>query len=155
MEIAHQLGELFLGAVPTVIIFFLLYLFLRWAFFTPILKAMAERQALIEGARADAARVESEAKQELDTYHQALKSAMAKIYAEQEAARQAVLDERAQLLRAMRNRSQEEVAEAKKKLAADLTVTRAEIERQTPALANDIARIILERRPPSSAGVRP
>ena len=153
MEIAHQLGELFLGAVPTVIIFLLFYLFLRWAFFTPILKAMAERQALIEGARADAARVESEAKQELDTYNQALKSALAKIYAEQEAARQAVLDERAQLLRAMRNRSQEEVAEAKKKLAADLAAARAEIERQTPALASDIARIILERHPPSSAGV--
>jgi len=154
MEIAHQLGELFLGAVPTVIIFLLFYLFLRWAFFTPILKAMAERQALIEGARADAARVESEAKQELDTYNQALKSALAKIYAEQEAARQAVLDERAQLLRAMRNRSQEEVAEAKKKLAADLAAARAEIERQTPALANDIARIILEPRSPSSSGAR-
>ncbi len=74
MEIAHQLGELFLGAVPTVIIFLLFYLFLRWAFFTPILKAMAERKALIEGARAEAAKIEAEAKQELDTYNQAIKS---------------------------------------------------------------------------------
>ena len=93
--------------------------------------------------------MESEAKQDLDTYNQALKSALAKIYAEQEAARQAVLDERAQLLQAMRSRSQEEVTEAKKKIAADLAAARAEIERQTPALANDIARIILERRSPS------
>ena len=50
----------------------------------------------------------------------------------------------------MRSRSQEEVNEAKKKIAADLAVARAEIERQTPALANDIARTILERRPPSA-----
>jgi F-type H+-transporting ATPase subunit b len=154
MEIAHQLGELFLGAIPTVIIFLLFYLFLSWAFFTPIQKAMAERKAAIEGARSEAARVEAEAKHELDTYNQALKSALAKIYEEQEAARQAVLDERAQLLRAMRTRSQEEVSEAKKKVAADLEAARAEIERQTPALASEIARSILERRPPSGAGVR-
>lgn len=154
MEIAHQLGELFLGAVPTVIIFLLFYLFLRWAFFTPIQKAMAKRKALIEGARAEAAKVEAEAKQELDTYNQALKSALAKIYEEQEAARQAVLEERAQLLRAMRNRSQEEVAEAKKKIAADLEAARADVEKQLPALADEIARVILERRSPIPAGVR-
>lgn len=154
MEIAHQLGELFLGAVPTVIIFLLFYLFLRWAFFTPIQKAMVKRKALIEGARAEAAKVEAEAKQELDTYNQALKSALAKIYEEQEAARQAVLEERAQLLRAMRNRSQEEVTEAKKQIAADVAAARTEIERQMPALADEIARAILERRSPIPAGVR-
>jgi F-type H+-transporting ATPase subunit b len=154
MVIAHQLGELFLGAVPTVIIFLLFFVFMRWAFFNPILKAMAERKALIDGARAEAAKVEAEARQELDTYNQALKSALAQIYEEQEHARQAVLDERAQLLRAMRNRSQDEVNEAKKKIAADLAAARAEIERQTPALADEIARIILEPRSPSSVGVR-
>lgn len=154
MEIAHQLGELFLGAIPTVIIFLLFYLLLNWAFFTPIQKAMSERKAAIEGARSEAARVEAEAKQELDTYNQALKSALGKIYEEQEAARQAVLDERAQLLRAMRSRSQEEVSEAKKKIAADLESARVEIERQTPTLASEIARSILERRPPAGSGVR-
>jgi F-type H+-transporting ATPase subunit b len=154
MEIAHQLGELFLGAIPTVIIFLLFYAFLRWAFFAPIQKAMAERRAAIEGARADAAKVEAEAKHELDTYNQTLKSALSKIYGEQEVARQAVLDERAQLLKAMRTRSQEEVTEAKKKIATDAAAARAQIEIETPALANDIARMILERRSPSPTGVR-
>jgi hypothetical protein len=41
MEILRQLGDLFLQAVPTVIIVFLFYVFMRWAFFTPIQKAMA------------------------------------------------------------------------------------------------------------------
>lgn len=153
MEIAHQLGELFLGAVPTVIIFLLFFAFLRWAFFIPILKAMAERKALIEGARGEAARVEGEARQEQEAYNQALKSALAKIYEEQEQARQAVLDERAQLLRAMRSRSQDEVNEAKKQIASDLAGSRVEIERQTPALADQIARSILERRSPAPTSV--
>jgi len=129
MQIAHQLGELFLGAVPTVIIFLFFFLFLRWAFFAPIQKAMAERKALIEGARAEAATVEAAAKRELDTYTQALRSARAEVYKEQEDARQIVLDERAQLLKAMRARSQDEVSEAKKKIAAETTAARAEIEK--------------------------
>src|SRR6266481_1782567 len=82
MEILHQLGELFLEAVPTVIIVFLFYLFMRWAFFGPIQKAMAERSARIEGARAEAAKVEAEARQELDAYNEALKKARAQICAE-------------------------------------------------------------------------
>lgn len=154
MEIARQLGELFLGAVPTVIIFLLFYWFLSWAFFAPIQTAMAERRAAIEGARAEAAKIEAEAKHELDTYNQALRTALSKIYGEQEMARQAVLDERAQLLRAMRTRSQEEVTEAKKKIAAEVAAARVEIERQTPALADEIARSILKRPAPSPAGVR-
>ncbi len=148
MEILHQLGELFLEAVPTIIVVLLFYAFLRWAFFGPIQKAMAERAARIEGARAEAASVEAAAKQELDTYHEALRKARAEIYAEQEAARQAALDERAKLLKVMRSRSQEDVAAAKKRIAADVAEARAEIERQAPALANQIARTILDK--PSS-----
>ena len=89
MELLHQLGELFLEAVPTVVIVLLFYFFLRWAFFTPIQKAMADRDALIDGARAEAAQAESAAKQELDAYGDALKKARAEIFAEQEVARQA------------------------------------------------------------------
>ena len=154
MEILHQLGELFLGAVPTIVLFLLFYAFLRWAYFTPIQKAMADRKARIEGARAEAATVEASARRELDAYNAALRKARGEIYAEQEAAREAALNERTQLLRAMRMRSREEVDEAKERIAADFVAARAEIERQTPALASEIARVILQRRPPSREGVR-
>ena len=155
MEILHQLGALFLQAVPTVIIVFLFYLFMRWAFFTPIQKAMAERSAKIEGARAEALAVEAAAKQDLDNYNDALRKARGEIYLEQEAARQAVLDERAKNLKAMRTLSQKEVAEAKKKIEAELGEARKEVERQTPELAGAIARSILENRSPSRGGPRP
>jgi len=152
MDIFQQLGELFLEAVPTVIIVFLFYLFIRWAFFGPIQKAMAERSARIEGARAEAAKVEAEARQELDAYNEALKKARAEIYAEQEAARQAVLEDRAKLLKAMRSRAMEEVAAAKKKIAAEFDTARAELERQAPELAGQIARAILETPTPLRGG---
>jgi F0F1-type ATP synthase membrane subunit b/b' len=148
MEILHQLGELFLEAVPTVVIVLLFYFFLRWAFFTPLQKAMAERSAKIEGARAEAAAAEAEAKQELDSYNDTLRKARGEIYVQQEGARKVVLDERARLLKAMRGRAQEDVAAAKKRIAGELEAGRKEVERQTPALASEIARGILEN--PSS-----
>jgi F0F1-type ATP synthase membrane subunit b/b' len=148
MEILHQLGELFLQAVPTVVIVFLFYFFMKWAFFTPIQKAMAERSARVEGARKEAAEIEAAAKKELDDYNEALRKARGEIYAEQETARQAVLDDRARLLKAMRARTQEMVEAAKKRIAADFAASRAEVERTSPMLANEIVRMILEK--PSS-----
>lgn len=150
MEILHQLGTLFLDAVPTIIVVLLFYWFLRWAFFQPIQKAMAERTARMEGARAEAAAVESAARQELDTYHEALRRARAEIYGQQEAARQEALEGRAKLLKAMNARAQEEVKAAKGRIAADLASARAQVEREMPALAAEIARAIVER--PSSLG---
>jgi F0F1-type ATP synthase membrane subunit b/b' len=151
MEILHQLGELFLEALPTVFIVLIFFVFLRWAFFQPIQKAMAERDARIEGARAEAATVEAAARQELDAYRDALRKARSEIYAEQETSRQAALGSRAQLLKAMRSRAQEDVASAKKRIAAEVAAARAQVEIETPALASNIARIILER-PSSSPG---
>src|SRR5579862_1808695 len=148
MELLHQLGNLFLEAVPTIVIVLLFYFFLRWAFFTPIQKAMADREALIEGARAEAAQAESAAKQEMDAYGDALKKARAEIFAEQEAVRQAALDERAKLLKAMRMREQEEVQKAKAQISADLAAARLEIERDIPELAGNIARVVLQRPSP-------
>ena len=145
MDILHQLGELFLEAVPTVVLVFLFYLFTRWAFFKPIEKAMNERSALIEGARAEAARFEAEAKQELDTYNQGLADARRQIFSEQEQARNSVLEERVRLLKAMRSRTQEEVAAAKKRIGAEFANAQRELEEQVPELGAQIARSIMER----------
>jgi F0F1-type ATP synthase membrane subunit b/b' len=142
-ELFQQLGQLFLQAVPTVVIVLFFFLFMKWAFFGPVQKAMAERTAHIEGVRAEAALVEAAARQELDTYNEELRKVRGEIYAEQEAARQAILDERARLLKAMRARAQEDVDTAKKQIAVDMPSARAEIERQTPALASEIAHILL------------
>jgi len=145
MDILHQLASLVIAALPTVVIVLVFYVFLRWAFFTPILKAMAERKARIEGARAEAAAVEATTKHELDTYNEAMRKARQEVYGRQEAARQSVLDERAQLIRAMRTRAQEEVTAAKEKFAAELAAASAAIEPQTAALAREIARMIVEK----------
>ena len=154
MVVLHQLAILFLDAVPTIVLFLLFYAFMRWAFFLPMQKTMAERAARIEGARAEAAQVEAEAKHELDTYHEALRRARAEIYSQQEAARQVELDNRAKLLKATQRRAQEEVDAAKKRIDADFNAARAQVEAETPELAKEIVRMILKGPQPTRAGAR-
>ncbi len=60
-EIVHQLGELFLQAVPTVLIVLAFYLILRALFFRPLLAVMAERDARTVGARKAAEAAEAAA----------------------------------------------------------------------------------------------
>src|SRR2546428_7241061 len=147
MEILSQLGELFLQALPTVIIVFLFYLFLRSNFFQPLERVLAERWARTEGARRAAEASQAAAQEKLRAYQEALKKARTEIYAEQEAARRAVLEERTALIRNARSRAAEEVRAAKEKISADLAAARAEIQLASETLAEEIARVILERRP--------
>src|SRR6266852_7293283 len=149
MELLHQLGELFLQAVPTVVILFLFYLFLRANFFRPLERVLAERSARTEGARRAAEMSLAAAQEKLRAYHDASKKARTAIYTEQETARRSLLEERTALLRDTRNRSNDEVRAAKAKISAEVATARAELEKSSPALAGEIARVILERRPPA------
>jgi F0F1-type ATP synthase membrane subunit b/b' len=110
---------------------------------------MDERVRRIDGAKAEAAAAQAAAREELDRYHDALKKARAEVYLEQESARQAVLDERAKLLRTLRARTLEMVQEAKARIDAESQTARAEIEKQTPVLAGQISKMILERSAPA------
>jgi F0F1-type ATP synthase membrane subunit b/b' len=152
MGILHQLAILFLDAAPTVVLFLLFYAFMRWAFFLPMQRTMAERAARMEGARAEAAAVEAEARHELDAYHEALRKARAEIYSQQEAARQAALDDRAKLLKAWRARTEEEVAAAKKRIDEDFNAAMAQVEAEAPELAREIVRTILKSPSPTRVG---
>ena len=147
MEIFNQLGELFLAAVPTVIIVFLFYLFMRWSFFKPMERVLSERRKRAEGARieAEASRVAAHEKQRL--YNETLRKARAEIFAEQESLRRRVLDERQSAINAARAAAQAALQEAKKGIAADVKTARAELEQSKDTLANDIAEAILAGRP--------
>ncbi len=147
MEILHQLGELFLQSVPTIIIVFLFYLVLRVTFFQPLDRVLAERRARTEGARRAAESAQAAAQEKQRAYLDALQKARSEIYAEQEAARRAVLDERAGLIRGTRTRSSETIRAAKEMLGADLAAARTALEADAQSLAGEIARAILERRP--------
>ena len=143
--ILGQLKDLFLSATPTVIIVFLFFLFLRWAFFGPMERILAERAARTQGARREAEAAQAAAAEKAKAYGEAFRKARAELYAEQEAARRKVLDERLDLVKETRNRAQEVIRSAKERIAREATEARRQLEGESEALGTEIARAILGR----------
>ena len=146
-EIVHQLGELFLQAVPTVLIVLLFYLVLRGLFFKPLLRVMAEREARTAGARKAAEVAQAAAAEKVKQYQEALRRARGQVYAEQEAARKKLLDDRAAQLKDARGKAAIEVASAKERMTQDLVEARRDIEASVAQLAAEIARRVLQVPP--------
>jgi F-type H+-transporting ATPase subunit b len=143
MEILNQLGELFLAAVPTVIIVFLFYFFLRWSFFKPMERVLAERHKRAAGARQEAEASRAAVEEKLRAYNDALRKARSELFVEQEAARRIVLEERQALISGARIAAQKTLQEAKKTIAADMEEAWAELEQSSGVLASEIAETIL------------
>jgi len=76
--IVGQLGELFLQAVPTVLIILLFYIILRALFFKPLLQVMAERDSRTAGAQKAAEAAQVAAAEKVKQYQDALKQARRK-----------------------------------------------------------------------------
>jgi F-type H+-transporting ATPase subunit b len=147
VEILSQLGDLFLAAVPTVIIVFLFYFFMRWSFFKPMERVLSDRHKRAEGARQEADASRAAVQEKLRSYNEALRKARAEMFATQEVARRLVLEERQGAVTAARAAAQRNIQEAKKSLAVEVEAARAQLEQSSDVLANEIAEAILAGGP--------
>jgi F-type H+-transporting ATPase subunit b len=148
--IVHQLGELFLQAVPTVLIILLFYFILRAVFFKPLLAVMAERDARTVGAQKASEAAQAAAAEKVKQYQDALRQARGQVYAEQEAARKKLLDERTAQIKDARTKAASEVSAAKARVAAELAAARREVETSVAQLSAEIARRILQTPRPGA-----
>ncbi len=146
-HLVHQIGELFLRAVPVAVIVLLFYFIMRSIFFGPLLKVMAERAARTLGAQKAAEAAQAAAAEKVRQYEEALKQARAKVYAEQEAGRKKFMDERAAILKDARGKSDAEVKTAKERVAGEFAGAKKELETTTGQLAAEIARRVLLASP--------
>jgi F-type H+-transporting ATPase subunit b len=143
-DLVHQLGELFLGAVPVALIVLVFYLVLRSLFFQPLLKVMAERDARTLGAQKSAEAAQAAAAEKIRQYEEALKQARAEVYAEQEAARKKLMEERAAFLKEARAKAAAEANAAKEGFDREFTVAKKELEATAVQLSVEIARRVLQ-----------
>jgi F-type H+-transporting ATPase subunit b len=148
-ETLQQLGELLLGAVPTVILLALLYALYTAIVHKPLQRVLAERRSKTEGAveksRADIAAAEARTAE----YEQKLREARAAVFRAQEARRQAVLQARTHALNDTRARAQAQVQAAKKDIEDDRAAAQAGLQREVGELAQEIMRRVLQ---PAGAG---
>ncbi|GAC1622717.1 MAG: hypothetical protein NVS9B13_15780 [Candidatus Acidiferrum sp.] len=142
-EIVHQIGELFLQAVPTALIVLVFYFVLRGLFFQPLLKVMAEREARTSGAQKDAETAQAAAAEKIKQYQETLRNARARVYSEQEAARKKLLEIRAGQLKEAHTQAAGEVSAAKKRVGDEMSTARKDLEATIGQLSAEIARRIL------------
>lgn len=148
-ETLRQLGELLLGAVPTVILLALLYALYTQIVHKPLRAVLEERRSKTEGAveksRADIAAAEARTAE----YEQKLREARASVFRAQEARRQAALQARTNAVSAARTKAQAQVQSAKKDIEADRAAAQAGLQADVAALAQEIVRRVLQ---PAGAG---
>src|SRR5260370_186738 len=155
--IVHQLGELLLQAAPTVLIILLFYFILRALSFRPVVGVMGEGDCRTVGAQKASEAAQAAATQKFKQYQDALRQARGKVYAEQEAVRKKLLDERAAQLKQARIKAAGEVTAAKERGAAELAAARGAVEATVGQLPAEIARRVLQipPRPGSPPGEAP
>jgi F-type H+-transporting ATPase subunit b len=145
----HQLGELLLGAVPTVLLLTLLYALYANIVHKPLRRVLEERRSKTEGAveksRADIAAAEARTAE----YEQRLREARATVFRAQETRRQAAIQVRANALAEARHRAQAQVQAAKKDIEQDREAAQAALQGEAATLAEEIVRRVLQ---PAGAG---
>ena len=145
----RQLGELLLGAVPTVILLALLYVLYTAIVHKPLRRVLDERRSKTEGAveksRADIAAADARTSE----YEQRLREARATLFRAQEARRKAALDARSAAMAEARTKAQAQVQAAKADIEKDREAAQAGLQAEVQTLAAEIMRRVLE---PAGAG---
>jgi F-type H+-transporting ATPase subunit b len=145
----RQLGELLLGAVPTVILVTLLYILYSAIVHKPLRRVLEERRNKTEGAieksRADIAAAEARTSE----YEQRLREARATLFRVQEARRKAALEVRTAALNEARSKAQAQVQAAKADIQKDRAAAQEALQAEAQTLAAEIMRRVLE---PTGAG---
>jgi len=140
----RQLGELLLGAVPTVILVTLLYGLYGAIVHRPLRRVLEERRSKTEGAveksRADIAAAEARTSE----YEQRLREARAAVFRAQEARRKAILDARTAALNEARKKAQAQVQAAKAGIQKDQEAAQAGLQAEAQTLAVEIIRRVLQ-----------
>lgn len=140
----HQLGELLLGSVPTIILLTLLYVLYRALVYKPLGRVLAERRSKTEGAIEKSKADISAAEARTAEYEQKLREARATVFRAQEARRQAALQARTNALNEARSKADAQVQAAKKDIENDRAAAEKGLQGEVAALAQEIVRRVLQ-----------
>jgi F-type H+-transporting ATPase subunit b len=142
----QQLAALLLKAVPTIIFFALLTVYLKHVFFKPLAKILDERKKATEGVRELAQQAFAAADQKASEFQHALQLARAEIEQEHEALRRRWTDEQMETIQKARAEADQRILEAKQQIGDEVQRAQAELNATVEALSDRIVSSVLTRR---------
>jgi F-type H+-transporting ATPase subunit b len=143
-ETLRQIGQLLLGAVPTVVLFGLLYLSYRVLLHKPLEAVLEERRSRTQGAIAKAQADIVTADGREAEYEQRLKDARVAIYQAQESRRRRFQEATAAALAEARAKADAMVRETPAGLEKDVAAARTGLEAESDRLAAAVIQTILK-----------
>jgi len=147
-EIIQQLGTLFVGSVPTMLLFIVLVLAYQFLMQKPLTATLKERRARTEGAVEDAHKAIAEAEARAEEYAAKLRQARAEIFKVREQRVQQWNAERDAAVDVARKAAGLKVGQAKAEVEAEAAEARTVLQ----ASAGDLARMVERAVLPVAAG---
>ena len=148
-QILNQLGELVLGAVPTMILFILLVIAYGFLVRRPLDRVLAERRARTLGAVEQARTAIAAAEAETTAYEEKLRAAKAEIFQARDKKLKQWNAEREAALAQVRKHTQERIQGARQEIEQSAQEGRLQIVGQSEDLSRRILNAVLP------AGARP
>lgn len=146
-EILHQLGELVLGSVPTIILFVLLTAAYSVLVRRPLDRLLAERRARTQGAVEQARGAMATAEAETSAYEEKLRNAKREIFELRERRRKQWNQEREAALAAVQAQAQQRIQAARQEIEHSTSEARARIESATGELSTLVLNAVLNAVP--------
>jgi len=128
------------------VLLIVVHFYLKWMFFRPLGDVLAKRRAATEGMRESAQALLAKADQQTKAIEAKLRDAREEIYQEQEESRRRWVGEQGQRLEDARHQTRELIHQAKLQLEGETEAARRELAATAGALADQIARTLLERK---------
>ena len=138
-HIISQLGHLFLQALPTAVLVFILMFILDRLFFRRLAEVIKEREARTSGALERAREQVELAETRAREYETAFQSVRQEVYRQREAERKRTIAEREAALEVARKATESQLVKVRAELAAQVEDAKAQLNATCQTLANQIA----------------
>jgi len=142
--LTKALSELVVNAIPTMVLFLLIYVAYTFLVHKPLMAVRAERHNMtagaVEKAKADVAAAEAKTAE----YEQKLREARAKMFHQMDARRKKVLEVREMMLAETRKKVDAELKAAKAVLAKEVSEAKLGIEAQSEQMAQSVIQKVLQ-----------
>lgn len=141
-----DLGDLLVEAIPTIVFFIFLTVYLKHVFFKPMARILEERRNQTEGVRELARRAFEAADKKNSEFEHALQIARSELHQEHEALRRQWSEEQAQIIAQARAEADQKIQAAKQQIALEIQRTEAALDAKVGALSEQIVHSLTARR---------
>jgi F-type H+-transporting ATPase subunit b len=155
MEQLIALKELFIRAIPSFVLVWILFAFVARLFYRPLRAAMDKRRQETEGAREAASSRIALMEEKTNEYEEALRTSRADLYREQEQELGKAMERREEILKQARAKAEEKMSQSRQNILRETEDAKKALAQESQQMAQWIAQAILDPTNPTSRSTAP